>query len=51
MSRDAEKEKFINFLNESLSKKTFVKITFGKYKGGDKEFENVFVSRIETKEG
>lgn len=51
MSRDTEKEKFINFLNESLSKKTFVKISFGKYKGGDKEFENVFVSRIETKEG
>lgn len=51
MNNDIEKDKFINFLNESLIKKTFVKITFGKYKGGDKEFENVFVSRIETKEG
>lgn len=51
MNKDIEKEKFINHLNECLDKKTFVKISFGKYKGGDKEFENVFVSRIETKDG
>ena len=48
---DNEKEKFIEILKESLHKEIFVKITFGKYKGGDKDFKNIFVNRIDTKEG
>lgn len=51
MNTDREKEKFMEKLNESLDKDTFVKITFGKYKGGDKDFKNIFVNRIDTKEG
>lgn len=51
MITDNEKEKFIEILKESLHKEMFVKITFGKYKGGDKDFKNIFVNRIDTKEG
>ena len=51
MTADNEKEKFTDKLTESLEKDTFVKITFGKYKGGDKDFKNIFVSRIDTKQG
>lgn len=46
-----EKEKFIGLLRKSINEKSFVKITLGKYRGGDKEFENIFVTMIETKEG
>jgi len=46
-----EKQRFIDHLNESISDNTFVKITFGKYRGDDKEFQNIFVSKIEIKEG
>ncbi|HMS64115.1 MAG TPA: SAM-dependent methyltransferase [Ignavibacteria bacterium] len=51
MNKDNEKEKFVSHLKESLDKNTFVKIAFGKYKGGDREFESIFVNRLETKEG
>jgi hypothetical protein len=46
-----EKQKFIDHLNESISDGTFVKITFGKYRGDDKEFQNIYVTKIEIKEG
>ena len=46
-----EKQKFIDHLNECISDNTFVKITFGKYRGDDKEFQNIYVSKIEIKEG
>jgi len=46
-----EKEKFAEYLKDSIEKNLFVKLTFGKYKGGDKEFQNVYVNRIETKDG
>ncbi|MDQ3019571.1 MAG: SAM-dependent methyltransferase [Bacteroidota bacterium] len=48
---DNEKQKFIQHLNESIVDNSFIKITLGKYRGGDKEFENVFITRIETKDG
>jgi len=46
-----EKQKFIDHLNKSISECTFVKITFGKYRGDDKEFQNIYVTEIEIKEG
>lgn len=45
------KEEFRNYFRKSLTDNNFVKLTFGKYRGGDKEFERILVSRIETKEG
>lgn len=48
---EADKKKFTDHLKESLSNNSFVRVTFGKYRGGDKEFENIFVTRIKTKEG
>lgn len=45
------KEEFRNYFRKSLTDNNFVKLTFGKYRGGDKEFEKILVSRIETKEG
>jgi hypothetical protein len=48
---DNEKQKFILHLRGSIEDNSFVKITFGKYRGDDKEFKNIFVNRIETKEG
>ena len=46
-----EKQKFIEHLKDSISDNTFVKITFGKYRGDDKEFQNIYVTKIEIKEG
>ncbi|MEO6694959.1 MAG: SAM-dependent methyltransferase [Ignavibacteria bacterium] len=46
-----EKQKFLEHFKTSVEKKSFIKIAFGKYRGGDKEFQNIFVTRIETKEG
>ncbi len=46
-----EKQKFIELFRDSLDKKTFVKITLGKYRGDDREFQNIFVTIIETREG
>lgn len=48
---DTEKDKFTEYLKDSIEDNSFVKIKFGKYKGDDSEFENIFVTRIETKEG
>ncbi len=44
-------EKFINSIRESLSKKTFVKLTLGKYKGDDKHLQRILIRRIKTKKG
>ncbi|HMQ68127.1 MAG TPA: SAM-dependent methyltransferase [Ignavibacteria bacterium] len=46
---DSEKDRFIELLRNSLDDKSFVKITFGKYRGDDKEFQNIFVTRIIVK--
>ena len=51
MTNGQEKERFMQHLNESISDGTFVKITFGKYRGDDKEFQNIYVTKIEIKEG
>lgn len=48
---DSEKKKFIEYLNQSIKTNSFVRLKFGKYKGGDKEFENIFVTKISIKEG
>ena len=48
---EVEKQKFIEHFKNSLDKNTFAKITFGKYRGGDKEFQNIFITRIDTKDG
>lgn len=48
---EIEKQKFIEHLNVSLKNNSFIKITFGKYRGGDSEFQNVYVSKIEITDG
>ncbi len=48
---EIEKQKFIEHLKESIKNNSFVKITFGKYRGGDPEFQKVFVTKIEIGEG
>ncbi|MBK8549775.1 MAG: SAM-dependent methyltransferase [Ignavibacteria bacterium] len=48
---EIEKQKFIDHLKKSIEDNSFVKITFGKYRGGDPEFQNVYVTKIEIKEG
>lgn len=48
---EIEKQKFLEHFEKSLEKNSFVKIIFGKYRGGDKEFENIFVTRIKLNEG
>jgi hypothetical protein len=46
-----EKQKFISHFKESIKNNSFVKITFGKYRGDDREFQNIYVTKIEVKEG
>lgn len=46
-----EKIKFIESLKKSINDKSFIRIVFGKYRGDDKEFEKIFVTRIETTGG
>ena len=46
-----EKQKFIDHLNESIRDNSFVRIAFGKYRGDDKEFQKIYVTKIEIKEG
>lgn len=46
-----EKEKFIEQLRKSISDNSFIKLQFGKYRGDDKEFEKIIVTRINIKEG
>lgn len=46
-----EKERFIGSLKGSLDEGNFIRIKFSKYKGDDKEFENIFVTRINTVDG
>jgi len=48
---DTEKSKFTGFLKSSIENDTFIRLKFGKYKGGDRDFENVFVSKIRVNEG
>lgn len=48
---DIEKQNFIDHLRKSIGDDSFVRMTLGKYRGDDKEFENIFVSRLETREG
>lgn len=45
-----EKDRFIELLRNSIDDNSFVKITFGKYRGDDKEFQNIFVTKIIVKE-
>jgi hypothetical protein len=47
---DIEKDRFIELLRKSIDDNSFVKITFGKYRGDDKEFQNIYVTRITVKE-
>lgn len=47
---DNEKDRFIELLRKSIDDNSFVKITFGKYRGDDKEFQNIFVTKIIVKE-
>lgn len=47
---DNEKDRFIEILRKSIDDNSFVKITFGKYRGDDKEFQNIYVTRIIVKE-
>ena len=44
------KEQFMEHVTQSIAKNTFIKITFGKYRGDDKEFKNIFVKRIVVKD-
>lgn len=45
-----EKKIFVEKINESLTDNSFVKIIIGKYRGDDKEFQNIFVNKIEIKD-
>ncbi|MBS1517794.1 MAG: SAM-dependent methyltransferase [Bacteroidetes bacterium] len=46
-----EKEKFVNELRKSLEQNTFVKLQFGKYRGDDRDFQKITVTKINVKEG
>lgn len=46
-----EVQKFHEHVRQSIISNTFVKITFGKYRGDDKEFKNIFVKKISSNEG
>lgn len=46
-----EKQKFMEHFRNSIGNNSFIKLTVGKYRGGDKEFQNAFVKRIVTTEG
>jgi hypothetical protein len=48
---ETEKLKFIRYFKESLKNNSFVKITFGKYRGDDPEFQNIYVTKIKISEG
>ena len=48
---DKEKIRFIHHIEPSLKDGTFVKMTFGKYRGGDSEFKGLAVTLISTNEG
>jgi hypothetical protein len=45
------KEKFVEHLKNTIENNSFIKLTIGKYRGGDKEFQNAFVKKIDTTEG
>ncbi len=46
-----EKKKFISYLKLSIEDGSFQKIILGKYRGGDSEFQNIFINLLETKDG
>jgi len=46
-----EKENFAKELKRSLDEDTFVKIQFGKYRGDDKDFQKIIVTKLILKEG
>lgn len=46
-----EKENFAKELRKSLDEDTFVKLQFGKYRGDDKEFQKIVVTKLNLKEG
>lgn len=46
-----EKANFLEQLKSGIKRNTFIRLKFGKYKGGDPEFETSVVTRIKTKEG
>ena len=41
-----QKEQFISSLSESILQNTFIKISFGNYKGSETELKNIYVKRI-----
>jgi hypothetical protein len=45
-----EKERFMELLRKSIDDNTFVKVSFGKYRGDDTEFQNIFVTKILVRE-
>lgn len=48
---DNEKLQFMEHLKSGIENRTFIRLKFSKYKGGDSEFENIIVTKIITKEG
>lgn len=48
---DNEKIRFIQQIEPSLTDGSFVKMSFGKYLGGDREFKGLVVNLISTNEG
>ena len=46
-----EKLQFMEQLKSGIENKTFIRLKFGKYKGGDSDFENIIVTKIATKDG
>ncbi len=51
MMNNSPKESFIEQIQPSVKDGSFVKMTFGKYKGGDSEFRSLSVKLINTSEG
>jgi len=48
---DNDKEKFADKLKISVEDNSFIRVKLSKYKGDDKEFENIYVTKIQTTEG
>ena len=46
MDNVEHKKQFIDTLNESLSRNTFVKISLGNYKGNEPELKNIYIKKV-----
>lgn len=44
-----EKSDFMSEVRASIAERTFIRIKFGKYKGGDPEFENAEAAILKIK--